>query len=909
MRRFLWAVVAAAGAFGPARAAAPQDRAPSGADFVRDIQPIFKTHCLSCHGEKKQKGRFRLDAKGPAFRGGVSGPAIVPGNSAKSRLVQLLIEKADDERMPQDAPPLAPEKIALIRAWIDQGAAWPDVSKESAESHWSYLRPIRRDPPGAKNASWVRNPVDAFLTAEREARGLKPRPEAPRQILLRRLTLDLIGLPPTREELHAFLADTSPDAYEKAVDRLLADPRYGERWGRHFMDVWRYSDWGGWKMEVRDSVRHIWRWRDWIVDSLNEDKGYDRMVVEMLAGDEVAPGDPATLRATGFLARNWYKFSRNVWLERTVEHTSKAFLGVTMNCARCHSHFFDPISQEEYYAFRAFFEPHQIRTDRVPGETNIEVNGLARAYDAEPQAPTYLFARGDEKNPDKDRPIAPAVPRSLSGAPLAITPIPLPPAAVAPDRQEFVRQDLLKAEEKDLSQARAKVDTLLQAIAQAEGALVKAGTSAEDIEKSRQARSTALEELPLATMAKLIAEAKRAALQAVVEVERIEDSGKKGADEWKKAAEAVSAAQRTHTLLEARRAQVVALRAVAKLKSSEKRDEKALGEAKKKLDDVEKGLAKAEKEATSAPTTSYTPRPVPSYPATSSGRRLALARWIASPENPLTARVAVNHVWMRHFGKPLVPTVFDFGHHGKPPTHPALLDWLATELVREQWSLKNLHRLLVTSSAYRMDSSMDASDFAKDPENQFLWRANARRMEAELVRDSVLYAAGELDLTRGGPELDHQEGLSIPRRSLYFRHAPEKQVEFLALFDAANMVECYERSESVVPQQALALENSPLTLEASRRLAAKLSKEAPDQDAFIRTAFERILSRAPGDTESSECGRFLSDQARLLCDRAKLTAFVGGSAPRTAPSPDPSQRARENLVQALFNLNDFVTIR
>jgi mono/diheme cytochrome c family protein len=886
----------------------PQEAAPSkpSVDFARDVQPVFASHCLSCHGGKKQKGRFRLDSKAAALRGGVSGAAIVPGNAGKSRLFQLLLEKAEDERMPQDAPPLPPEKIALLRAWIDQGAAWPEVAKETPELHWSYVKPVRREPPSIKG---VQHPIDAFLAAEREARGLKARPEAPKAVLLRRVTLDLIGLPPTREELLAFLADSSADAYEKVVDRLLADPRHGERWGRHWMDVWRYSDWAGWKQEVRDSVKHIWRWRDWIVDSLNADKGYDRMIVEMLAGDEVAPGDPATLRATGFLARNWYKFSRNVWLERDVEHTAKAFLATTMNCARCHSHFFDPISQDEYYAFRAFFEPHQIRTDHVPGETNVEVNGLARAYDAEPQAPTYLFVRGDEKNPDKDRAIAPVVPRALGGAPLEIAPVPLPPIAVAPDRQEFVREDLLKAEEKEPAQARLKVDAALQAIAQAERALIAEGKPAAEIEKSRQTLSAALEELPLATMAAPIAEAKLAALCAVLEVERLEDAGRKNSDEWKKAAEATVAAQRAHALLEARRAQALALRALSKLKSADKKDEKAIPDAKKKFDDAEKALAKAESDSKAPPTTVYTPRAIPTYPATSSGRRLALARWIASPENPLTARVGVNHVWLRHFGKPLVPTVFDFGHHGKAPTHPALLDWLATELVREQWSLRKLHRIIVTSSAYRMDSATDAANVGKDPENQFYWRANARRMEAELVRDSVLYAAGELDLSRGGPELDHQEGLSIPRRSLYFRHAPEKQMEFLALFDAANMVECYERSESVIPQQALALENSVLVLEASRRLASKLTKEAPLQEDFVRIAFEHILNRAPTANECSECARFLSEQSRLLANPAELTAFGGGSTPKTAPSGDPSQRARENLIQALLNLNEFVTIR
>src|SRR3954465_11322793 len=268
------------------------------------------------------------------------------------------------------------------------GAVAPARAGEA--THWAFAPPVRPPVPEVKNTGWVRNPVDAFVAAEHERRGLTPRPEPPRHVLLRRLYLDLVGLPPTRQELHAFLADTSPDAYEKVVDRLLASPQHGERWGRHGMDVWRYSDWAGYQAEVRESQPFVWRWRDWIVESLNGDKPYDRMIQEMLAGDELAPEDPRTLRATGFLVRNWRKFSRTVWLQDTIEHTAKAFLATTMNCARCHDPFFDPISQEEYYAFRAFFEPHEIRTDHLEGGAfDLAKDGLARAYDAKPDAPTH----------------------------------------------------------------------------------------------------------------------------------------------------------------------------------------------------------------------------------------------------------------------------------------------------------------------------------------------------------------------------------------------------------------------------------------------------------------------------------------------------------------------------------------
>jgi hypothetical protein len=329
---------------------------------------------------------------------------------------------------------------------------------------------------------------------------------------------------------------------------------------------------------------------------------------------------------------------------------------------------------------------------------------------------------------------------------------------------------------------------------------------------------------------------------------------------------------------------------------------------------------------------------VKTYPAASTGRRLALARWITDPQNPLAARVAMNHLWLRHFGQALVPTVFDFGRNGQPPSHPALLDWLSSEFMAgdggrktedgkgpslvsrlpspvSRWSFKRMHRLMVTSSAYRMDSAFDTASAAKDPDNRYLWRMNSRRMEAEVVRDSLLHLAGRLDLTRGGPELDQTLGLTSRRRSVYFRHSMEKQVEFLATFDQANVSECYARTESVVPQQALALANSSLALEQSRLLAGKLSKQVegrPEPQAtadFVSLAFLQILGRRPTTPERVQCETFLKEQAALLADGKKLTPVTTGAPAPVAPSADPAQRARESLVHVLFNHNDFVTIR
>jgi cytochrome c553 len=777
---------------------------------------------------------------------------------------------------------------------------------------WKPFEVVQRPPvPQVARADWSRNPIDAFLAAEHEKRGLQPRPEAPKYILLRRVYLDVIGLPPTREELHAFLADESPLAYEKVVDRLLESPAYGERWGRHWMDVWRYADWAGFGEEVRESQRHIWHWRDWIIESLNADKGYDRMILEMLAGDELAPTDPNTLRATGFLVRPWFLFNRNTWLDNAVEHTAKAFLGVTLNCARCHEHKYDPIEQEEYYRFRAFFEPYHVRIDRVPGEADLNKAGIPRVFDAYLDAKTFRFERGNEAHPDKNKPLEPAVPVALGGRPIHIEPITLPAKAYRPDKREFIIRETLRASKAQIEQARAKRTAAYRHSTEAIIAALGLPTV------SRPAMQPYWNQAAGAHLELALAEAEDRELQATMHVEQLEDARRKDSAEWQKAATLACTLQRTQAVAKAR-LEVWQVRQALTTMPNAKR-----AEATKRLAEAESRLAKAEQESRQPPTTKYTPRAVsypqapPSYgkttnapyPHTSTGRRLALARWIADRQNPLTARVAMNHIWMRHFGKPLVATVFDFGANGQPPTHPALLDWLAAEFMEHGWSMKHMHRLILTSRAYRMDSNSDPANASRDPDNRFVWRMNSRRVEAETVRDSVLAAAGRLDRRVGGPDIDQNLGQSVHRRSLYFRHAAEKQMEFLLVFDAASVTECYRRTESVIPQQALALANSTLAQEQARLLARDLAKQTTDIAAFIRLAFEQVLSRLPTEAEQRECQRFLVEQTSLLAGRAKLSAFTSGPPSTVPPSPDPGMRAREDLIGVLLNHHEFVTMR
>ncbi len=341
--------------------------------YLDQVKPLLRERCVSCHGPLAHKGNLRLDTARALIAGGESGPAVVPGKATASSLIARVTAADPAERMPPEGKPLTAAEVDLLRRWIDAGAGSPADEKPAADpkSHWAFQPPVRsRRPKVPRETAWTsRNPIDEFIVAAMASRGLTPVDEADRATLLRRVTLDLIGVPPTPEDVNRFLTSSDPEAYEREVDRLLNDPRYGERWGRHWMDVWRYSDWYGRRSvpDVMNSYPHIWRWRDWIVQSLNSDRGYDSMVEAMLAADELSPGDDSEVVATGFLVRNWFKWNYESWMKDNVEHTGKAFLGLTLNCCQCHDHKYDPISQREYFQFRAFFEPLELRQDRVPG--------------------------------------------------------------------------------------------------------------------------------------------------------------------------------------------------------------------------------------------------------------------------------------------------------------------------------------------------------------------------------------------------------------------------------------------------------------------------------------------------------------------------------------------------------------
>jgi len=1010
-------------------------------DYVKHVKPILARRCYACHASLKQKAGLRLDTGIAIRRGGDSGPAVDPADVDGSLLIERVTATVLAERMPPEGEPLAAEQIQILKEWVRGGAASPENEQPERDprEHWAFRTPVRPPVLTVKHADRVRNPIDNLVLIELERLDLTPNPPADKSTLLRRVYFDLIGLPPTRDELLAFLADESPDAYEKVVEKLLASPQHGERWARHLMDVWRYSDWYGRRAvpDVWNSAPQVWRWRDWIIRSLNSDKGYDALLREMLAADEVAPEDDDAQVATGYLVRNWYALNPNQWMREIVEHTGKAFLGLTLNCAHCHDHKYDPISQEEYFRFRAFFEPIDLRQDRVRGEPDpgpfqkyeysvlrkVQQLGRVSVFDAKPDAKTQMYLGGDERNFEKMPAVAAGAPAFLGGDLLHIEPVSLPPAAHYPGVKPWLQAEELAAREQAVAAARMAIGPATEAVSAAKqavaeieeqerqageskspadpdgfklpgatGGLSARGDAGDDRTGSKlpvapaggaESKSPAdpkLADKKLAAVRKLIAaqadlrvkQTQLATAEAQLDFTRAriaadqarfklpgatgglsaradqsdDRTGSKlpvapdGGSESKSAetasplAQAASKAERFAALRAAE--EKLALAEQAKLVAE------STGPDKIKSAEQQVAAAKAAVEAATkahaADGTTYSPL-TSTYPPQSTGRRKALADWIIRADHPLTSRVAVNHVWARHFGRPLVATVSDFGRNGAAPSHPELIDWLAVELREHGWSLKHLHRLIVLSNTYRQSSRVESPEsrfeiaapssglstldarLASDPDNRWLWRFPERRLEAEPLRDAIVFAAGELDATMFGQPLANDPESMSRRRAIYFSVYPEDggAQKFLEMFDPPDPCDCYRRTESIVPQQALVLTNSRFLLHHSRVLAGKLTRQcplpagaddvSPSQSRFVQAAFETVLTRAPNGRETTACLEFLQRQAEGIGRRTEPAPTAGGNPPIAAPSADPAQRARESLVRALFNHNDFAAVR
>jgi len=796
-------------------------------DYEKDIKPLLKERCYTCHGALQQKAGLRLDTVAAMKTGGDNGSILTADHTL---LLERVTTTDKDDRMPPEGEGslLTPEQVAKLKSWLAAGATGPvsEVPEPDPRAHWAY------QPPKSSGKS-----MDALLAARLAAKQIKPQPEAAPEIWLRRVYLDLIGLPPSSEQIAAFLKDTSMPARQRVVDQLLSTPQYGERWARHFMDIWRYCDWYGLGAQLRHSQKHIWHWRDWIVESLNTDKGYDQMIVQMLAADELAPEDRDNLRATGFLARSYYLFNRTTWLDETIEHTCRAFLGLTMQCVKCHSHKYDPIEQTDYYRMRAILEPLHVRLDPWQGETDFEKNGLPRVYDLHLDTPTYRHVRGDEKNEDKSKPMTPGIPQVLEFASFQPTSVKLPPASVKPVLLPFVLEDHLRAADKQLVAAQKTNDAIAIKAASLRIAMIQA-VYAADLGKQD----------PTVAKAAALAESRYIVAKTEVDLAKLE-SDKKAKDAEKKIKAAREALEKAKTKAASPGDKYTSLPASLKAQEGPEENNNAT---------------------------------VQTYPESSTGRRLAFAQWIADKRNPLTARVLVNQVWMRHYGAPLVANMDDFGRRSLAPLHQDMLDSLTVDFMNNGWSLKQLHRAMVLSELYRRSSSnaeADQATAAADPDNANYWRMNPRRMESQVVRDSLLHLAGKLDLTIGGPSLDPASSETSPRRSLYFVQNADTEHRFLAVFDNSNVLECYRRNESIVPQQALALTNSRLSRECADALATKLGKV--DEKTFMNQSFLTVLGRLPSEAE-------------------RLASIEGLHA---------LKQNRSLFLQALINHNDFVTLR
>ena len=759
----LWAIAAAFGA-GSSYAQVPNDAAQL-PDFNRDVQPLLAQHCYRCHGPDKAEGGLRLSEHDAALAELDSGQrAIVPGKPVESELLARVSSADEAARMPPEGKPLKPEEIELLRRWIASGAAW--------QKHWAFEPVNRPQPPAVAGAAWVGNPIDAFILKRLEDAKLSPAAPAEPAALIRRVYYDLTGLPPTPEEVDAFAADPSPAAYERLVERLLDSPRYGERWGRHWLDLVRYADTNSFE---RDGVKpNAWKYRDYVIRSFNDDKPYDRFIREQLAGDEFEPGSTDALVATGYYRLGLWDDepadrlqARYDELDDIVATTGQVFLGLTVNCARCHDHKLDPIPQTDYYSLLSFF--HEVDT---------------------------YGHRGDGDGPSQ---------------------MDVSPAEIS-------------ARHRELAEQKREVRRLCEDLERR--GIVK--MSAEDQRKTEGSdREQVLKEKLEANL---------------------------GSDDW-----------RQYVGLQAKRAELDAVELPPR--------ETVLGVGRCLPEPPPTFVLQRGNPHVTGPQVEPAflsalggGRPqIPTAPPAkrkSSGRRSALADWIASPANPLTARVIVNRVWQHHFGRAIVRSTSNFGSLGDPPTHPELLDWLAAEFVEQGWRMKPLHRLILLSSAYRMSAAANAEALAKDPANDLFWRFDMRRLSAEEIRDSMLAVSGQLNLKMFGPGVfpeispEVKAGQSQPgsgwgdsppeeqhRRSVYVHVKRSLILPILSDFDFCDTDgSCAVRFATTQPTQALGMLNGAFAGQQAAALAERLVREAgDDRPAQVRRALRLALGRPAGE--------------------------------------------------------------
>jgi hypothetical protein len=816
-RRFcLFTLVAASVLVTESVPAAPQAAPPE----ASEIEQILKTNCQPCHNDGNRSSGLALSSRDAILAGGNRGPAIKPGSPSESLLVRA-IEQSGELKMPPGRK-LQPGEIAGIRRWIESGAAWSKgevtISKPKGADWWAFQPVHRVAPPPTRDAAWVRNPIDAFILARLEKEQLTPSAAASRETLLRRVSLDLTGIVPSPQEIRDFLADSRPDAYERVVDRLLASPHYGERWGRHWLDVARYADSDGYTI---DAPRQMWKYRDWVINALNRDMPFDRFTIEQIAGDMLPQPTVDQLIATGFHRNTPSNYEGGIDFEQyrveavvdRVSTTGAAFLGLTLGCARCHDHKFDPVSQKEFYQLFAYFN----NVDEVASE-----------------AERYDFNR---------------------------------PILKVPAPEEIARKKAFDAQIASLSR------------------------------------------------------------ELITYVRELAARPRKPGDE--DPSKDLGLSERVRNLREFRRREPTFTTTLIMRELERPRESYVQlgGDFARKGVSVKPGI----------------PAVLPQLPA-EANTRLDFAKWLVDPQNPLTSRVTVNRMWQAYFGKGIVETENDFGKQGAGPSHPELLDWLASELVRQKWSQKAIHRLIVTSATYRQSSKRRPETEAVDPFNKLLARQNRLRLEGEIIRDSALAASGLLTDAVGGPSVyppipegamsvtqvsgawPTATGQDRYRRGLYTFFRRSAGYPGLVVFDAPDATSaCTRRARSNTPLQALTTLNDETFLEFAEGLAARVLKEAPpDNQERIRYAFTLATGRAPRPDEEGRLGVLLTrrlDEYKTKPSRATELIYKGGKfgpdgRPLNPPPPKlaamlpadlPLEAAWTSVARVLLNLDDFLT--
>ncbi len=896
------------------------DPAREAANRVRDV---LADKCLACHSADPKKGGLDLSRREPAWQGGENGPAIVPGKPGES----LLIEKLESGEMPPGRA-LKPEEIAAFRDWVKSGAAYeiePVIARRAGPDWWS-LRPIRKpEIPSVKDRAWVKTPVDSFVLAQLESAGLEPAPEADRPAFIRRVTFDLTGLPPTPEEVDGFVDDRAANAYETLVNRLLESPRYGERWGRHWLDVVRFAESHGY--ETNNLRPDAWPYRDYVIRAFNRDLPFRQFVEEQLAGDALPDGDWLTRSATGFLVAGSHDVVGNQEpsaalqqrvddLDDMVATTSTAFLGLTVQCSRCHDHKFDPISQRDYYGLQAVFagvnhasrdvarddpdarrEAEVVRAELARIDQRLDLlEPLARPHGSGPARSPIDPVRNVERfEPVEARFVRFTIRKTSDGSEPCVDELEV--WSSGPEPRNLAREGRLSA-----SSSLAGYDIhRLEHLNDGRTGNARSWISGEAGQGWAQVEWKSSARIDRVVWGRDRDGAYRDRTASDYRVEVATEPG-----QWRVVASSVDRAPRVGPAerLEANRPEWDGL--IRKRNDLRKRLETLgssikvyagtftepgpthvlrRGDPTQKLDVVAPSGVKSVRPALSL-----------SLGAPEAERRLALARWIGDPANPLSTRVLVNRAWHYHFGRGLVATPSDFGFNGDRPSHPELLDWLAAEFQTNGGRLKPLHRLIVLSSAYRQSSRLDEHARSIDGDNRKLWRFSPRRLEAEEIRDAILSVAGTLDLsTIGGPGYDLWQpntnyvvvftpkidlGPDTFRRMVYqFKPRSQPDPTFGAFDCPDGGLVAPRRNSSTTALQALNLLNSRFLLDQSNRFGERLKREAGEDPAKqADRAFRLALGRPPTADE-----------------RQGASALI-------------HEHGANSLARALFNSNEFLYV-